>query len=137
MNASGKPPKGTKRRSAELSDEFKKAHPFCFVEIRLTESDRLEIDNAIMDMSECAQWMQRMPFSFGYKIGVSYHTKQGCFVVSVTSQFYGSDDFNRCVVSRHPDFQVAVTTAHYKHDTYCREGIPPSIGSGGGGPIWD
>lgn len=126
-----------KRKKQELSDEFLKSHPFVYVNIKLSEDEKAIILDSVADLERIATWVMNMPFSLGYKIGIGYNFNDKCYIISATGIMYGQDDFNRCVTSRHSDFQVACTIAMYKHSQYCSEGIPAPEEKAEGKAVFD
>jgi len=121
-----KPSVGEKpaRRAETLKKEWKDTHPFTYVNISLTDDEKQFITEKTPSYSQIGEFMATMAMELGYKVGVSYNFEDKCYVLSVTGILYSRDDFNRCVTSRHSEFDVACSIAMYKHSEYCSDGIP-------------
>lgn len=130
-------PVPAKSRSKALNDEFKKAHPFQFVNIPLTDEDKSIILESVVSFEQVGDWILRMAYSEGYKVGVSYHNGDQCYIISVTGTLYTREDYNLCVTSRHSDFLTAMTAAMYKHSQYCAHGIEKPAEKGAAGSVFD
>lgn len=137
MTHAKKPAKKAATRTQELTAEWKKAHPFKFVNIPLTDDEKALILESVPEMLEVVQWVMNAPRGDGYKIGVGYDFQSMCYQVSVTGILYGREDYNRCVTSRHSDFDVAFGIAMYKHSQYCTPEIPPPADQQPAGNVFD
>lgn len=137
MTHASKPPKKAATRTQELSLEWKKSHPFTFVNIPLNEQEKDLILDSVPDPVDILTWIAVRPRVDGYKVGVGYDFNAKCFQVSITGILYGREDFNRCVTSRHSEFEVAFAIAMYKHSQYCTPEIPPPSSTNVAGSVFD
>jgi len=98
-----------------------------FVDVKLTQDQRLEFANHLLDEKGCVRFLASASDD-GYRIGVSWSGEHQSYTVSMTCRNPQSPNFGLCMTAFAGELMKAISLANFKHVIVTEEvWVDPSV----------
>lgn len=109
-----------------------------WVNVRLTDEDKAEIENIInlgVNHEILLSWLSGLAYA-GYSVSFAWDDWSDAQQVSLVCKDYDDPNYGLGMSARHPDLDIAIVTLQYKHENICSRkwaDVAPSPGGNGWG----